>query len=425
MVSKLEKPNRTVMLEGRLTVLQHKILNGIFHVLRGRLSDQFCDDISLRETIDIPYEWVTDSELEGGKSRVAFERAGKEIFKTVFEEKKLYEFARDGSVLIENYKTFFHAIDSMSYVWDRRVFRIKLGGYFVDRCKAIFLTSGFVTLPLADVIPLESVYSLRFYELLKQYSEVGRGEVEKPVSWLRSWLDLGKKYSEFDNFRRRVLEQAHREINEKTNLRYEFELIKRGRVVDSVRFFGISYSSSLPVNVAQVEPVALEYSEIEKLLISAGVDGSAVQHIEQLYPDPAFIRSLIQQSAKTKSPAGFIVAKAGEKWREWEIKRNSKTAPKTALKPSTHNRTPEKIENDRKQAEIAQKRALEYDSLPETVKNVVRSYKKSPEGGGVLFLSDPQVYATIADRLILDPLTGLCAIQQDFTEISTRGMGKK
>jgi hypothetical protein len=168
-----------------------------------------------------------------------------------------------------------------------------------------------------------------------------------------------------------------------------------------------------------------EPSEIEVLLIRAGVEGDAVQQLAQLYPDPAFMRALIAGANKAKNQAGYIVAKAGERWREWKIKQDAKTAPKTGGKPSRHNMAPEKLENDRKQAEKLQKRVNEYDSLPESAKITVRAYKNSPEGGVFLFSSEANVYAMIADRLQLDLETGKYAIQQDFTETPTRGMGLK
>jgi len=423
-VLKLEKPNKTVMLEGRLSVLQHKILNGIFHVLRGRFEDEHCDEHSLREMIYIPYEWVTNSSLQGGGNRADFEKAGKEIFKTVFEEKAFYDITPEGVSVETNCKTMFHAIEWIRYEWESRRFGVKLGTYFLQRCEAFFLTSGFVTLPVAEVVPLESIYSLRFYELLKEYSEVERCEIVKPVSWIRKWLTLGDKYKLFKDFRVRVLEQAHREINSKTNLRYEFELVKRGRVVESVRFYDIEYRSVVATPPALPAPApAPDYSESEKLLISAGVEGAAVQQIAQSFPDVAFIRSLIAGASKIKNPAGYIVSKAGERWREWGIRQNAKTAPKTGENTASHSRASEKIENDRKQARREAEMLISWSDLPDEAKNAILAYKNSPDGGWIMFTEPETIYKAVASRLHLDPETGKYAIQQDFTEISSRGMG--
>lgn len=419
----LEKSNKSVRVTGKVSPLQHKVFNGVLHSIRAQFKQTDLDGFEpvddLRpEIMTIPFEWIVQGDAtRGGNTRKDFEKSIKEIMNIDFREV-------DGSDI-----TVFHAIEFVRYNWESRRIITRPTRIFHDLCKEHYKNGGFVSLPISELLPLMSTYSLKFYELFKQLSEVGRKDVVKPVDWLREWLSIGTKYKLFSDFRKWVLEPARDEINEKTNLRYEFELVKRGRVVESVRFYGIEYRSAVATVPALPAPApAPEFSESEKLLISAGVDGSAVQQIAQLYPDPAFIRSLIQQSAKAKSPAGFIVAKAGEKWREWEIKQSRRMlagSAKIAGNASSHNRTPEKIENDRKQAEIAQKRVLAYESLPESLKNAVRAYKKSPEGGGVLFLSDPHVYAAIADRLQFDPVTGQYAIQQDFTEIPTRGMGAK
>lgn len=413
----LEKPNRAVKHAGKVTSLQHKVLNAFLHDIRNsfRVAESMGDiDFAEATVIPIPFELITANNLRSSTDKKEFAQVVDGVLELSFRE-------IDGKNTIA-----FNAFEYIGHNFEERRVFAKPTGYFYNLCKKYYLEGGFISLPSDELLPIGSVYSLKFFELLKQYTEVERTEVVKPIKWLREWLSIGDKYPLFSDFRKWVLETAHREINSKTNLRYEFELIKRGRVVESVRFYGIEYRSAVATPPALLAPApAPDYSESEKLLISAGVEGSAVQQIAQLYPDPAFIRSLIAGASKTKNPAGYIVSKAGERWREWGIKQNAKTAPKTVENTANHNRTPEKIENDRKRAEIARKRVAEYDSLPDSLKNAVLAYKSSPEGGGVLFLSDPQVYAAIADRLQFDPETGKYAVQQDFTENPSRGMGLK
>lgn len=415
----LEKANRAIKITGKVSPLQHKVFNSILHNIRARFKETVEDGFETIESlhpqiIQIPFEWVSTGDTRSGNNKEFLEKCVSEIMKIDFREV-------DG-----NDVTLFHAVEFVQYNWESRKVLTRPTKIFHDLCKEHFESGGFVTLPVSELLPLMSTYSLKFYELFKQFSEVGRSEVVKPVEWLRDWLNVGNKYALFSDFRKWVLESAHKEITEKTNLRYEFELIKRGRVVESVRFFGISYNLA-PRQVAQIAQAkpSPEPTEIEVLLIRSGVEGEAVQQLAQLYPDPAFIRSLIAGADKAKNKAGYIISKAGERWREWKIKQDAKTAPKTGGKSSGHSRTPEKLKNDRKEAEIVQKRIDEYESTPEKLKQAVRAYRASPDGGAVLFFSDARVYATIADRLHLDPSTGEYAVQQDFTEIPTRGMGVK
>ena len=54
----------------------------------------------------------------------------------------------------------------------------------------------------------------------------------------------------FAEFRRRVLEKAHKDITQKTKLYFEWEPIKKGRAVISVRFI-FSKKRAIPVSNAK------------------------------------------------------------------------------------------------------------------------------------------------------------------------------
>jgi plasmid replication initiation protein len=56
------------------------------------------------------------------------------------------------------------------------------------------------------------------------------------VEDLRQWLGLSGKYPLFSDFRRRVLEQAEREINQYTPMQIQWQPIKQGKTVKSIRF---------------------------------------------------------------------------------------------------------------------------------------------------------------------------------------------
>ena len=52
-------------------------------------------------------------------------------------------------------------------------------------------------------------------------------------------LGIEDKYPQFKEFRRKVLDVALKQIEEKTSLRYKWEGIKRGRKIHSIRFYEI------------------------------------------------------------------------------------------------------------------------------------------------------------------------------------------
>jgi plasmid replication initiation protein len=85
-----------------------------------------------------------------------------------------------------------------------------------------------------NILPLQSFYSQRIYELLKQYSRIG--ERRMAVDDLREILRLSIAYDHYGSFKKRVILQAQRELVENTDLSFEFTEIKTGRKVTHLHF---------------------------------------------------------------------------------------------------------------------------------------------------------------------------------------------
>lgn len=82
---------------------------------------------------------------------------------------------------------------------------------------------------------LTSVYSQQIFRFLNSWSAVTEKEI--PITDLHHVTAAPESFKkDFRNFRLRVLEIAHREINAKTDLKYDWEPIKSGRKVISIRF---------------------------------------------------------------------------------------------------------------------------------------------------------------------------------------------
>ena len=101
----------------------------------------------------------------------------------------------------------------------------------------IQLRQCFTTYNILEYLLLPSAYSQRIFEILKSWQNVQGGEVILNMSQLHHMLDTPPSFREdFSLFRRFVLEKAHKDIHEKTSLRYEWEPIKVGRSVEKIRF---------------------------------------------------------------------------------------------------------------------------------------------------------------------------------------------
>jgi hypothetical protein len=98
------------------------------------------------------------------------------------------------------------------------------------------LKSRFTKFPLHLVMQLRSSFSIRFYELLKQYHKIGLRVFD--VDDLRGKLGIEKdQYKNFSDFKRYVLLVAQEELAEKTDISFKFEEIKIGRGVGKLRFY--------------------------------------------------------------------------------------------------------------------------------------------------------------------------------------------
>jgi plasmid replication initiation protein len=96
------------------------------------------------------------------------------------------------------------------------------------------LTEQFTRYALADVAKMTSAYAIRLYELLIQWRGTGERVIE--LDWLRDALQLGGRYSNIRDLKRRVLEPAIEQINELSPLWVKWDQRKTGRRVTHIVF---------------------------------------------------------------------------------------------------------------------------------------------------------------------------------------------
>ena len=97
------------------------------------------------------------------------------------------------------------------------------------------LQSRFTSYKLRNIVKLRSRYSVRIYELLKQYEALGKRSFA--LDDLRKTLGLTEgEFATWKDFRRNVIELAERELPKKTDLGFSYVARKKGRAVASVDF---------------------------------------------------------------------------------------------------------------------------------------------------------------------------------------------
>ena len=91
------------------------------------------------------------------------------------------------------------------------------------------LNKEFTSYQLKQIGNLSSFYSIRLYELMSQFLKLGQRECT--LIQLRQMFDLGEKYKDVKDMRRRVLDPALKDINSSTDLNVESKPIRQGRKI--------------------------------------------------------------------------------------------------------------------------------------------------------------------------------------------------
>lgn len=93
----------------------------------------------------------------------------------------------------------------------------------------------FTQYALSQIADLNSNYSVRLYELLKQWTTAKKVTFE--LERFREQLGIGiNEYPRMSDFKRRVLDVAVKEINEKTDIKVSYDQQKKGRTITSFKF---------------------------------------------------------------------------------------------------------------------------------------------------------------------------------------------
>lgn len=93
------------------------------------------------------------------------------------------------------------------------------------------LSEQYTEYELAQIKDLNSIYALRIFEMLMQWSGIGKTPVIK-LEDLRGRLGIEEgQYKQMSNFKIRVLDFAVKEINDNTNVTVEYSQEKEGRTI--------------------------------------------------------------------------------------------------------------------------------------------------------------------------------------------------
>jgi len=113
----------------------------------------------------------------------------------------------------------------------------------------------FTIYELSNTLKLRSIYSLRFYELLKQYQKIGSRVMR--IEDIRKLFELtATEYIRYNDFKRKIIFQAQKELKEKTDIYFEFEEMKTVRKVTSLKFY-IKTNKSNKSNIKAIDEICV------------------------------------------------------------------------------------------------------------------------------------------------------------------------
>jgi plasmid replication initiation protein len=232
------------------------------------------------------------------------------------------------------------------------------------------LKRNFTRYPLNYISQLRSAYSIRLYELLCQYKNIGHRTFELNALQLL----LGSNYEFYGNFKDKVLAIAKRDLITNTDIDFDYTEIKTARRVTGIRFTIFTNKSApaqqpsektellLPENEdgIQVFEGAFFTPQTTQALVEWGMKPTAIDKYQQQgfaiiahekQREQAALRcnnsleayyseklAICQQSKKTpKNRVGFLVKALQEDWQE---------SKSTALKTQSENKKPVAAPNE-------------------------------------------------------------------------------
>jgi hypothetical protein len=216
----------------------------------------------------------------------------------------------------------------------------RLHNYIYDAL--LNFSKGYKKYDLKMAMSFKSPYTMRMYELFSKQKTPLIYSVEQ----LKSMFGVEKKYQLVADFIRRVIEPAKRELDTKSPYSYEFELLKTGRKVTSIKFHPIYIAQNVDEEtertqlIKQLSPSSL----LDQKLIAYLKDNFAFSQKEiknnlplfdkaqKVIPDLIFFLSTIKRPANDATNTQGYVVNALRKHMKIETPKEKRTKGQGLLK---------------------------------------------------------------------------------------------
>ena len=269
------------LVEGRysMSIWQMRVFLKMISMIRA-------DDQDFKEyRIDLA-EFVKDFGLESNKNAYQELRDGAHELQGIFItiEEKL----KDGSTELSNIPILIKVTrndDKKSYICVS--FHPDMMPYLMN------LKNRFLIYEMKNILRLPSPYSVRIYELAKQYEKLKSRIIS--VEELKSFLGIEDKYPKYSNFKARIIEKSVQDINQHTDINLSYEELKEGRRVAKLRFFIMKKQEETKAENEQTKEDSLQ-----QLLKGYEVADTVVKKWRKQYEDAYILERITYMQSQDK-----------------------------------------------------------------------------------------------------------------------------
>ena len=211
------KSNSLIEARSRLTLAEHKLLSCMIAEISSDDTENYKFNFNAQELAKkLGYTDTSDAYREIGK-----------VVKKLQDRRVQYTDRNTGTEIICRWVA--------GATFNRREGVVKVA-FYDDLVPVLFgLKKYFTKIKLEQALSFRSRFSFRIYELLKEFQGIGKRTME--ITELREKVGLEEgALRQWNDFKRRVLEIAKKEINKKSDIEIAYTPKKRGRKYHSIEF---------------------------------------------------------------------------------------------------------------------------------------------------------------------------------------------
>lgn len=247
------------------------------------------------------------------------------------------------------------------------------------------LKSKFLMYDIKNILRIPSVYSIRIYELLKQYEKIGQRSFR--VTELKEILAIENQYKLYGHFKKRIILKAQEDLKSHTDIKFTFEEYKKGRAVDKIKFLitknnpdGEAVDDTPSTTTISNKTKSNRVEQVYTLVAAWGITKKTVESYVAKYDEEYILKRIkyVERQIETKRKNGKSIDNIGGYFNVLMEKEEWVDPIQEKKKRATHQR--------KKKSEVLQKRKL----LKEEERRLkTEMHNKEIEIIDALFESDP------------------------------------